>query len=148
MSLLRNTGLTAARNLSRRSVPRQQLQNLQRRHASNTEVGPVRNAGHTVDKLEGQFDNAFNRERLAVKKHAAATAAHSHSVVLPALIMGGANTWVQWVEHWEHQSHEPPVHERPQYSYMNIRTKAFPWGDGDKSLFWNDNYNYKPSADE
>ena len=29
--------------------------------------------GHTVDKLTGIWDNAFNRERLAVKKHAAAT---------------------------------------------------------------------------
>lgn len=54
------------------------------------------------------------------------------SVVVPSLILAGANTWVQWNEHWEHQSHEPPVNERPQYSYMNIRTKAYPWGNGDK----------------
>ena len=30
----------------------------------------------------------------------------------------------------------PPLEERVQYPYMNIRTKAYPWGDGDKvSLF-------------
>ncbi len=26
----------------------------------------------------------------------------------------------------------PPLEERVQYPYMNIRTKAYPWGDGDK----------------
>ena len=26
----------------------------------------------------------------------------------------------------------PPLEERPEYPYMNIRTKKFPWGDGDK----------------
>lgn len=62
--------------------------------------------------------------------------------MIPALIIASANTWVQWNEHWAHQAHEPPVSERPQYAYMNIRTKAFPWGDGDKTLFWNDKYNY------
>ncbi|KAL9087977.1 MAG: hypothetical protein Q9159_003332 [Coniocarpon cinnabarinum] len=113
-----------------------------KRHATSS----PKSTGHTVDKLEGPYDNAFNRERLAVKKHAAATADFwrklSLYVVIPALIVTGANTWLQWNEHWEHQAHMPPVSERTQYSYMNIRTKAFPWGDGDKTLFWNDNYNY------
>ncbi|KAI9715433.1 MAG: Cytochrome c oxidase subunit 6A, mitochondrial [Chrysothrix sp. TS-e1954] len=102
--------------------------------------------GHTVDKLEGVWDNAFNRERLAVKKHAAATSnlwrRLSLYVVIPCLIVATANTLVRWTEHWEHQSHMPPIHLRKEYSYMNIRTKAYPWGDGDKTLFWNDNYNY------
>jgi hypothetical protein len=26
----------------------------------------------------------------------------------------------------------PPLEERPEYAYQNIRMKAFPWGDGDK----------------
>ena len=45
------------------------------RYATNTaKNGVPQNAGHTVEKLEGVYDNAFNRERLAVKKHAAETA--------------------------------------------------------------------------
>ncbi len=57
------------------------------------------------------------------------------SIVIPCLIIASANTWVQWNEHWEHQSHLPPISERPQYAYMNIRSKAYPWGDGDKVCF-------------
>ena len=26
----------------------------------------------------------------------------------------------------------PPLEDRVEYPYMNIRTKAYPWGDGDK----------------
>ena len=59
----------------------------------------------------GAADNAFNRERAAIKAHAA---------------------WILWNEHWEHWEHMPPPSERPQYSYLNIRTRKFPWGDGNK----------------
>jgi cytochrome c oxidase subunit 6a len=52
--------------------------------------------------------------------------------VIPALCIGGVNAWRLWDEHWEHKSHEPPVEERTEYPYMNIRTKNFFWGDGDK----------------
>ena len=59
-----------------------------------------------------------------------------NSIVVPALIIGSLNAKNLWDEHWEHWEHMPPLEERVQYPYMNIRTKAFPWGDGDKvSLF-------------
>jgi cytochrome c oxidase subunit 6a len=48
------------------------------------------------------------------------------------LIGGGYNAYVQWNEHWEHWEHMPPLEERTEYPYQNIRTKNFPWGDGDK----------------
>ncbi len=54
------------------------------------------------------------------------------SVCIPVLIITSANTWRLWNEHWEHKAHEPPLEERVEYSYMNIRTKNYPWGDGDK----------------
>jgi len=69
-------------------------------------------------------------------------------VALPALIIASANAYTLWNEHWEHESHLPPPSERPQYEYMNIRNKAFPWGDGDKTLFWNDKVNYHKKGDE
>jgi hypothetical protein len=53
-------------------------------------------------------------------------------VAIPALIISGVNAWRLWNEHWEHQAHLPPVEERTEYPFMNIRNKAFPWGDGDK----------------
>ncbi|PNY22673.1 Cytochrome c oxidase subunit 6A, mitochondrial [Tolypocladium capitatum] len=36
----------------------------------------------------------------------------------------------------------PPLEERTEYPYQNIRTKNYQWGDGDKTLFWNENVNY------
>jgi cytochrome c oxidase subunit 6a len=55
-----------------------------------------------------------------------------NSVCIPALILSGANAYVLWNEHWEHWSHMPPLEERPEYPYQNIRTKNYQWGDGDK----------------
>jgi cytochrome c oxidase subunit 6a len=61
-------------------------------------------------------------------------------VLLPALgLMTLANFAVK---------HE---HERPEfvpYSYMRIRTKPFPWGDGQKSLFHNPKVNALPDGYE
>lgn len=97
-------------------------------------------------KLVGPMDNAFNRERLAVKHHAAESADLWRKlciyIVVPALIIGSLNAKNLWDEHWEHWEHMPPLEERVQYPYMNIRTKAYPWGDGDKTLFWNPKVNY------
>jgi cytochrome c oxidase subunit 6a len=57
-------------------------------------------------------------------------------VALPGLIITGLNAYVLWNKHWEHWSHLPPLEERTEYPYQNIRTKNFFWGDGDKvSLF-------------
>ncbi|GAB7353581.1 hypothetical protein MBLNU459_g4005t2 [Dothideomycetes sp. NU459] len=96
-------------------------------------------------QLSGAADNAFNRERAAVKDHAAAT---SGTVVIPALAIASVNAWGLWNEHWEHKAHEPPKEEQPEYPYQNIRTKNYFWGDGDKTLFWNDKVNYHKKPEE
>jgi cytochrome c oxidase subunit 6a len=54
------------------------------------------------------------------------------SIAVPGLIISGLNAYILWNEHWEHWAHMPPLEERPQYPYQNIRTKNFFWGDGDK----------------
>ncbi|EXJ81831.1 cytochrome c oxidase subunit 6a [Capronia coronata CBS 617.96] len=114
---------------------------LQRRFAS-APAAP----GQGSSKLVGTADNAFNRERAAVKAHAAATSdlwrKLSIYVVIPCLILGGINAWNLWNEHWEHWEHLPPLEERVEYPYQNLRTKNFFFGDGDKTLFWNDKVNY------
>jgi hypothetical protein len=59
-----------------------------------------------------------------------------NSVVPPALLISGLNAWNLWNEHWEHWEHMPPLEERPEYAYQNIRMKSYPWGDGDKVSRW------------
>ena len=54
------------------------------------------------------------------------------SVTIPCLLLASINAKNLWDEHWEHEKHRPPLEERVQYPYQNIRTKAFPFGDGDK----------------
>ncbi|KAK6385642.1 uncharacterized protein PV06_08129 [Exophiala oligosperma] len=135
-------GLRFAQQM-RAFAPRQTLRSsLQQRFAS-THPSPPGQAG---SKLVGAQDNAFNRERAAVKAHAAATSdlwrRLAIYVVTPCLILGAINAWNLWNEHWEHWEHLPPLEERVEYPYQNIRMKNFFWGDGDKTLFWNDNVNY------
>jgi len=54
---------------------------------------------------------------------------------IPALLLAGWNAYSLWTDHWEHWSHMPPLEERVEYPYQNIRVKNFPWGDGDKVRF-------------
>ena len=54
------------------------------------------------------------------------------SVAFPAIIIASANAYTLYTEHEEHLKHGPPLEDRVEYAYMNIRTKNFPWGDGDK----------------
>jgi cytochrome c oxidase subunit 6a len=65
-----------------------------------------------------------------------------HSVVIPCLVLSAINAYNLWSEHWEHWEHMPPLEERVEYPYQNIRTRNFWFGDGDKTLFWNDKVNY------
>ncbi|KAK3707265.1 hypothetical protein LTR37_012266 [Vermiconidia calcicola] len=101
--------------------------------------------------LTGTADNAFNRERQAVKEHAAATSdlwrKLSIYVVIPCICIASVNAWGLWTEHWEHKSHEK-LEDRTEYPFMNIRTKNFFWGDGDKTLFWNPNVNIHKGDEE
>lgn len=55
-----------------------------------------------------------------------------NSAIPPSLLLAGLNAYNLWNEHWEHWSHMPPLEERVEYPYQNIRTRNFPWGDGDK----------------
>ncbi|KAI5464375.1 putative cytochrome c oxidase subunit VIa [Mariannaea sp. PMI_226] len=90
-------------------------------------------------------DNAFVKEREHIKEHARGTTELWKKIsygVIPALAIAGANAYWLWNEHWDHWSHMPPLEERTEYPYQNIRTKNYQWGDGDKTLFWNDKVNY------
>ena len=58
------------------------------------------------------------------------------SAVIPAVIAASVNAWWLWTAHWEHWSHMPPLEERTEYPYQNIRVKNYPWGDGDKTILY------------
>ncbi|KAI1851928.1 hypothetical protein JX265_008267 [Neoarthrinium moseri] len=99
-----------------------------------------------VQRRFASTENAFIKERQAVKEHAQATTELWRKIsiygVAPFLILAGVNAYNLWNEHWEHWSHMPPLEERVEYPYQNIRTKNFPWGNGDQTLFWNESVNY------
>ncbi|KAI1814576.1 cytochrome c oxidase, subunit VIa [Poronia punctata] len=100
----------------------------------------------TIQRRLASTENQFIKERQAVEEHAAATADLWRKISLyfvpAALLAAGVNAYYLWNEHWEHWSHMPPLEERTEYPYQNIRTKNYPWGNGDKTIFWNDSVNY------
>ncbi|KAI5635218.1 cytochrome c oxidase subunit VIa domain-containing protein [Phthorimaea operculella] len=63
-------------------------------------------------------------------------------VAFPAVGLGMLNAYLAHVN--EH--HDPPPFV--PYEYMRMRTKRFPWGDGQKSLFHNPHVNALPSGYE
>lgn len=91
----------------------------------------------------------FRKHMEAIEHHAEGSSNtwKKVSFLLAAPIIGATaiNTWFVEKEHAEHREHtkhlsddEWPV---PKYQYLNIRKVDFFWGDGDKTLFWNDDCN-------
>lgn len=68
----------------------------------------------------------------------------TYFVAIPVVILTAIPVTKIELDHAKHREHlrhlsdeEWPV----QYDHMNIRTKNFFWGDGDKTLFWNTDVN-------
>ncbi|KAK2898810.1 hypothetical protein QQF64_031868 [Cirrhinus molitorella] len=66
----------------------------------------------------------------------------SFVVALPGVAVCMLNTYLRIQQH----SHEQP--EFVPYSHLRIRSKRFPWGDGNKSLFHNSHVNALPDGYE
>ncbi|CAH1169646.1 unnamed protein product [Phaedon cochleariae] len=65
-------------------------------------------------------------------------------VAFPSIILCGVNCYLS---HQEHAAH----HTQPEfikYDYLRVRTKRFPWGDGNHSLFHNPHTNPLPDGYE
>ncbi|KPM34563.1 hypothetical protein AK830_g12002 [Neonectria ditissima] len=122
-------------------------------------MSAVRQLARTAPRLAAQLrapaqrrlastttENAFIKERQHIKDHAKGTTELWKKIslfgVAPCLVAAGANAYWLWNEHWDHWNHMPPLEERTEYSYQNIRSKNYQWGEGDKTLFWNDSVNY------
>ncbi|CEP20521.1 unnamed protein product [Cyberlindnera jadinii] len=115
----------------------------------------VRNASHKAElppwALEPAFPKGDPAAAKAFKDSLAATEHHAKStsglwkkiswlVAAPAVIATAINTYfveAEHAKHREHLSHVPDEEWPKQYEYMNIRSKPFFWGDGDKTLWWN-----------
>ncbi|QSL64602.1 hypothetical protein MERGE_001903 [Pneumocystis wakefieldiae] len=69
--------------------------------------------------------------------------AYKISVCIPALLITSLNAYQLHTKHHSEASHrsESDDDSTPEYPYQNIRTRRFFWGDGDKTLFWNDRVN-------
>ncbi|KAK9367620.1 cytochrome c oxidase, subunit VIa [Lipomyces kononenkoae] len=88
----------------------------------------------------------FVDEQKAIHHHAASTASMWYKVslyvALPLVTLSLIRSIKQESEHIAHVKHhaheEEPEDLSPEFPYQNIRRKDFFWGDGDKTLFWND----------
>lgn len=87
---------------------------------------------------------AFKSHLKAEEEHAKGTSGLwrkiSYFIAAPVTIAVAINTYLieaKHAEHREHLAHVPDEEWPVQYEFMNIRTKNFFWGDGDKTLFWN-----------
>merc|ERR1712121_417222 len=61
----------------------------------------------------------------------------------PAITLAMVNAYIGKMEHWSHP--RPPF---VAYEHLRIRTKAFPWGDGNKTLFHHPQMNPLPEGYE
>ncbi|SPO03905.1 related to cytochrome-c oxidase chain VIa precursor [Cephalotrichum gorgonifer] len=107
--------------------------------------GAARFGAQLRSPAQRRLNTTWAKDRQHTKDHAAGTTDLWKKIAIacvPAIALAGANAYKLWNEHWEHWSHLPPLEERTEYPYQNIRSKNFTWGDGDKTLFWNEGVNY------
>ncbi|VVT48907.1 uncharacterized protein SAPINGB_P002009 [Magnusiomyces paraingens] len=71
-------------------------------------------------------------------------------VVVPVIAATAIHTYIIEKEHFEHLAAHPRLPDSelpPEFDYQNVRTTRFFWGNGDKTLFWNDYFNHKRESD-
>ncbi|XP_053181945.1 cytochrome c oxidase subunit 6A, mitochondrial [Scomber japonicus] len=104
----------------------------------------------------GRFSQLLLRSSLTqTRRQLSAAAAHGHGdqaarlwkiltfvVAFPGVGVCMLNMYLKEQQH----SHEQP--EFVPYSHLRIRSKRFPWGDGNKSLFHNAHLNALPDGYE
>ncbi|XP_054771629.1 cytochrome c oxidase subunit 6A, mitochondrial-like [Lytechinus pictus] len=112
-------------------------------------------ASQMLNVFRRQFSTSLTRRSTAAAhgpaaEDAAGTAKTwkymSFLVALPGVMFCMVNAYKGEMEHKAHLAHHKP--EFVAYSHLRIRTKAFPWGDGNHSLFHNAESNALPEGYE
>ncbi|EQL04087.1 Cytochrome c oxidase, subunit VIa [Ophiocordyceps sinensis CO18] len=141
MFATRQTARTASRFAAQLRAPAQR-----RLASSSTENEFIKERQHIKDHASGTTVCLLVPDRakpeVEIEDDLGNAAEHSRepmtnkgrSGVGPCLALAGANAYYLWNAHWEHWSHMPPLEERTEYPYQNIRTKNYQWGDGDKTI--------------
>ncbi|KAK9249023.1 cytochrome c oxidase, subunit VIa [Lipomyces tetrasporus] len=101
---------------------------------------------HQIYDINAAKGKQFLDEQQAIHHHAASTASMWYKVslyvALPLVTVALIRSFKQETEHISHVIHhahdEPDEDLPPELPYQNIRRKDFFWGDGDKTMFWND----------
>ncbi|ANB14148.1 cytochrome c oxidase subunit VIa [Sugiyamaella lignohabitans] len=116
------------------------------RRMASTEVAPVyQNKRFVPNEAKAkEFQETYEH----TKEHANSTFGLwkniSIWVCVPALIASGINSYYiekEHAEHREHNSHIPDEDMPTEFLFQNVRNKKYFWGDGDKTLFWNEKAN-------
>ncbi|KAF5092665.1 hypothetical protein D0Z03_002755 [Geotrichum reessii] len=121
-----------------------------RRFASTESNPKIRSAfTYSADPAAGKAFIELEEETVSHSKQTAELWKKiSIFVVAPILVVTGAWIYKKESEHLAHRAAHPRLPDDetpPEYDYQNVRTTKYFWGDGDKTLFWNDKYNYKKS---
>ncbi|XP_072163502.1 cytochrome c oxidase subunit 6A, mitochondrial-like [Diadema setosum] len=112
-------------------------------------------ASQVMNVLRRQFSTSLARRSTAPAHGAVAEDAHgtaktwkylSFLVAVPGVMFCMVNAYKGEMEHKAHLEHHKP--EFVAYPHLRIRTKAFPWGDGVKTLFHNKEANALPEGYE
>ena len=71
----------------------------------------------------------------------------SYFVAVPALLFLGVNSYLKEMAHFKHLE-EHGREEYRQFTHLALRTKPFPWGDGNHTLLHNPHTNALPDGYE
>uniref|UniRef100_A0A1E1XTP6 Cytochrome c oxidase subunit n=1 Tax=Amblyomma sculptum TaxID=1581419 RepID=A0A1E1XTP6_AMBSC len=101
-----------------------------------------------------QFFRNFSKSAVRFAGHGVEEASHEAGqllwkrltffVAFPAIALCGINVYLAEKEH-AHLFHRPEY--RP-YEYLHVRTKRYPWGDGNHTIFHNPKKNWVPGGYE
>lgn len=102
----------------------------------------------TVFNTDIESGNQFLESLIHTEEHGEKTAQLWKRIAIfvfvPAIIVTAIHTYFIEMEHAEHRKHmlETPDDQLPkEMEFQNIRSKDFFWGEGDKTLFWNEGIN-------
>ncbi|KAH9371836.1 hypothetical protein HPB48_021800 [Haemaphysalis longicornis] len=93
-------------------------------------------ASPTITQLSAHGDHASH------EAEGAAVEAADVLRAFPAIGLCGLNVFVTEKDHMKHY-HRP---EYKPYEYLHVRSKRYPWGDGNHTLFHNPQKNWVPEA--